>query len=496
MARNNSVRIDRLVVKACEKDLVDSGGLAIVMKFLEMLGVFKLCDQRLPSSSSNSGYEPSVYVKTLFALCLLYPDAKAPLERIDDFRDSRAVRRMLGLKKIPTAKSVGDWLRRMANREVEARLGDDRWLLRGYPDGLTRMQDLHYEIATMVLKEMRPVLSGMLDFDACAIAGEKTCDVKMYTGEKGTMSYLSFVEGICLMAELEPGNHSPSDNICRRVASCVDICKAAGIRVLQFRSDAAAFESAVMNLCVKQGITFYIRADNDEAVRRVYAKIDDWRLWEVRSSKSSELRELGIGLHCMDHTDEAFILVAKRELVPNVAEKDSAQLPLSKLESTDYRYFSIATNELVTSDPAEDIGWATPAMVVETYNKRADSAENRIKDLVSDAQGGRLPTSDLAANRVYFYIMACLHNLLALFKHRCFDPECRKMRLPTLVRKFLKVAAKVTFHARALTLCLPAYMEHLADTYQRILDMISILPRLFHKGRRVIAFHKLVFRRE
>lgn len=136
MARNNSVRIDDFEVEASERDLVDCSGLGIVMRFMDRQGFFKLCDQRLPASSSNSGYRPSVYVKTLFALCLLYPDSSAPLSRIDDFRGSRAIRLMLGVKEIPTAKSVGDWLRRMANCEVQGKGADGQWTVGGYANGL------------------------------------------------------------------------------------------------------------------------------------------------------------------------------------------------------------------------------------------------------------------------------------------------------------------------------------------------------------------------
>ncbi len=69
------------------------------------------------------------------------------------------------------------------------------------------MQGLCYELAGKVLMGMKGDLSKMVDFDACAITGSKKCDVKMYTGERGSMSYLGFIDNICLMAELESGNH-------------------------------------------------------------------------------------------------------------------------------------------------------------------------------------------------------------------------------------------------------------------------------------------------
>ena len=107
MAMSNDLRVDAISVEACERDLVDTAGLAIMMRFMGKTGFFKQCDNRLPVSKSNSAYPPSTYIKTLFALCVLYPDSKAPLDRINDIRKSRAVRRILGVKSIPSAEVRG-----------------------------------------------------------------------------------------------------------------------------------------------------------------------------------------------------------------------------------------------------------------------------------------------------------------------------------------------------------------------------------------------------
>jgi hypothetical protein len=480
--------VDGIDVEACEGDLVETAGLGVVMRFMDGTGFFKCCDRRLPVSVSNSAYAPSTYIKTLFALCILYPDSSAPLERIDDIRQSRAVRRSLRLKEIPTAKSVGDWLRRMANREVMGTREDGLTEYGGYEDGLERMQGVHYETAGKVLKGMKGVLSSMLDFDACAITGSKKCDVRMYTGERGTMSYLAFIDSICLMAELEAGNHAPADSIDKRVASCFELCNRLGVPILQLRSDSAAYVGEVMNECSRGSITFYIRADNDVAVRRAYGTVDKW-VKPQTSEAQREGYELGTTVHCMETTDEAFTLVAKRELVQSAASEESVQCELEGLEKTDYRYFSVATNEVV------DEAGATPEMIVATYNKRGNM-ENRIKQLVSDAQAGRLPTSDLDANRIYFYIMACLHNLIELFKYKCLDVEHQRARLPTLVRLLLRVPAVVVFHSRRLYLRLPIYRKEIARVYQEVLRKISALRVMFSKTDRLLSFAQIIFRRE
>ncbi|MBI2844384.1 MAG: transposase, partial [Armatimonadetes bacterium] len=122
--------------------------------------------------------------------------------------------------------------------------------------------------------------------------------------------------------------------------------------------------------------------------------------------------------------------------------------------------------------------------------------ENRIKQLVSDAQAGRLPTSDLDANRIYFYIMACLHNLMELFKYKCLDAQCQKLRLPTLVRILLRVPAVVVFHARRLYLRLPIYKKEIAAVYEEVLKKISALHTMFSKNEKQLALAEIIFRRD
>jgi hypothetical protein len=481
---NNGLRTDEICVEACEGDLVDAAGLAILMRFMVKTGFFRQCDNRLAVSLSNSAYPPSTYVKTLFALCVLNPDCSAPLSRIDDMRLSRAVRRSLGVREIPTAKSVGDWLRRMANRELSEKSSEGMAQYGGYSNGLEQMQGLCYEVAGKTLMQMKGVLSKMLDFDACAITGSKKCDVMMYNGKRGSMSYLAFIDNICLMAELEPGNHSPSDHIDKRVVSCFELCLSQGIEVRQLRSDSAAYVGDVINECFCRSITFYIRADNDAAVRSAYSTVDKWRNPKSDNvgSDAYEAYELGATVHCMNTAKDAFTLVAKREMV----EKDGSQeqCELEGLENTDYRYFSVATNECVDEDREDADGLKT---IVATYNKRGNM-ENRIKQLVTDAQAGRLPTSDLDANRIYFYIMACLHNLMELFKYKCLDSNSQKLRLPTLVRTVLRVPAVVTFHARRLCLRLPVYKKQIARLYQEVLAKISTLKSMFSKNDKQLPF--------
>ena len=153
MSRNNNVRVDGIDVGATQKNLIGAGGLALLVKYLSRTGFFRRVNSVLPSPGSNAGYAPEVYIKSLFALRLLYPDGPAPLSRIDEMGKSRAVRKALGVKRLPCSEAVGDWLRRMGGCERVGTLDDKTPVLGGYEDGLEQMLELFYWSAGAILEE-------------------------------------------------------------------------------------------------------------------------------------------------------------------------------------------------------------------------------------------------------------------------------------------------------------------------------------------------------
>ena len=100
------------------------------------------------------------------------------------------------------------------------------------------------------------------------------------------------------------------------------------------------------------------------------------------------------------------------------------------------------------------------------------------------------------ANRIYFYAMACLHNLIELFKYKCLDLKCQKLRLPTLIRILLRVPAVVVLHARRLYLRLPIYKKQIAAAYEEVLKKISALNTMFSKNEKQLSFAEIIFRRD
>lgn len=486
MARDNRLRIDRIVVEAGEDDLTGHGGLMALVQWLYRKGMRELLDARLPQSLADNGYRASDMVMALWANILVY-GSEATLDTLDALGKNRAVLRILGMASLPSSSAAGDWLRRMGNVELQGTKAEGRY--GGHADGMRRMRDLFYEVAVLTLRGFGSKLPGMLDFDASCIEEEKKYSEFMYTGDRGTMAYLGYVGRVCVMVELEPGNHSPNDHAARRTISCMRLCARAGVKVGAARADAASYTKGLVKYCQKRGVTFYVRAPQDAAVKATFGAQppDTWHLKGVRQSGSGTPRvvELGRAAHAMDGVDDPFLLVGRRETTVTAAPEGDLvpDTPVTKVI-----YWAVGTNDEKSTDE----------QVIEIYNARGDS-ENRHKEIKADLHLGRLPCGGERgrdANRICAYAYGMLYNLLELYKLDCMGTEAQSKRLPTLRKEQFAVAAKVTRHARVLTLKLASYATATAQWLDAAVTVIRSTVKPFAFPEVAPAYGAFMYRRE
>lgn len=485
MARDNRLRIDKIEITASEEELTGHGGLLPVVEFLVKKGMVKLINKRLPSPGSGNGYSAAEFLITLWVNVLVF-GKEATLSTIDDLGMNKATLRMLKMKKMPSSSAAGDFLRRMANREAHKE--DGEWVYSGYADGMTRMQNLFCETTVLVLKKMAGDAAGMLDYDAIALSENKRYNRTMYNGEKGTMGYFAFFERVCVMAELEPGNHSPNDRIARRIMSCIKLCEKAGVRVKALRSDAAGYVAAVINYCMKNKLLFYIRASLDCAVRASVKTIKEeiWRVTGIRQAGKKAKREVSVGrcVHTMNDTKKAFSLVVHR-----VKKEEEVKEELGMMvRRVSHTHWAVATND---DERGEE-------EIIEIYNARGNESENRNKEIAIDARIERFPCGGdygLEANRIYCYVNAMLYNLMELYKYECLGRKEQPMRLPSLRRKYIAIPAKVTLHARALSVSLANYAYHTADWLNELVRVIRRRARQFPIPRTAPVLAPFIYRR-
>jgi hypothetical protein len=97
--------------------LTSLGGLLVLEELARAAGVWEEVDRVLPGPKSGRGYQPREFVQAL--VWMLHAGGT----RLEDPRELGAeqeVLRELGLKAVPDAGTVGDWLRRQGRAGAEA----------------------------------------------------------------------------------------------------------------------------------------------------------------------------------------------------------------------------------------------------------------------------------------------------------------------------------------------------------------------------------------
>jgi hypothetical protein len=393
-----------------EERLTSMGGLMVLEEMAQGLKVWRRVDEQLTAPGSGRGYRPSEFVQPL--VWMLHAGGR----RLEDLRELRAEREVLeklGLRAVPDAGTVGDWLRRQGERGVEGLGWVNRELLQG------------------VLEEEGEEL--ILDVDATEIEAEKQDARWTYHHVQGYMPLVGYVKGLCVGQEFRDGNVSPGAGILPFAKKCEAVLPA-GKRIY-FRSDSAAYQAEVINHYSPPGRTFTITADLDAAVKREIKNLpaSAWRPYRTAEGLATD-REIAETVHTMNETQQAFRLIVLRRLNPQP----------SLFEAERYGYHAIATNR---EESATEVIWK--------HNGRGQS-ENWHKELKLDVGMEQMPCGQKEANAVYFAIGVLAYNLAQLLKRRVLPASYRTVTLATLRWKLYRLAGKLVRHARGLILQIKA----------------------------------------
>ena len=100
--------------------------------------------------------------------------------------------------------------------------------------------------------------------------------------------------------------------------------------------------------------------------------------------------------------------------------------------------------------------------IVQWYNLRGETSENKIKQLRSDFAGAHLPCGDFAANAVWLKLNALAYNLLCQMRVM-LPSRWITARAPRIRFHIYAVGAKVVRHARQLTV-------KISEAHWRVID--------------------------
>ncbi len=88
-------------------------GLLATDQLMASLSLAERIDQHFPQPKSNRGFKPSEILKTFI---LMQHEGSFHLDDVRHLQDDDALRTVLGLKKLPSATTLGSWLRRMGRQ--------------------------------------------------------------------------------------------------------------------------------------------------------------------------------------------------------------------------------------------------------------------------------------------------------------------------------------------------------------------------------------------
>lgn len=404
-------------LEATQDSITPHAGLALFGEFLSGIKIALAVDAQVPAPGSGRGYAPSRFVVSL--LLMLHGGGRA-LEDLRELAADAGLRELVGLREIPSADALGDWLRRTGSGPGLGGLGE---VNRGVVDRVLHM-------------EARPDYT--LDIDATLIAAEKAAAAWTYKGFPGYAPMVGHLaeNGVVVHEEFRAGNDSPGARNLEFLQACAARMPA-GKRIARFRSDSAAYQAKVLDYCEDHNIEYAIGADLDAGVRQSLSSVMEWREYQDGL--------IGETSHGMEKSRSCFRLIA--------VKRPSQQ---SLFVETSPRIKVIATNRSGSAE--EVVGW---------YNQRGECSENRIKELKLGVGMERMPCGDFWGNAAFFRIGVLAYNLFVLFKLAALPAEWSRFQMATVRWQLYQVAGKVVDHGNRVWLKVRRYWLELFATVRR-----------------------------
>lgn len=401
-------------------EITSRAGLAVYSEFLRGFGMKDLIDKHMPLPGSNRGYGAWSYIEPLM---LMQYGGGRHIEDLREVAEDKALKRLVGIEGIPSASTVGDWLRRM-----------------GSGRGLAALKQVTDEANRKAL-HLDDTKDYTLWSDPTLIESGKA-DAKMsYEGFKGYRPIVTAFKELPVIAHHEFRDGNAMGDAKEAVEAAYRVLPE-GKRIRHASLDSEFYTADVINFLTKKGTTFAIVADKDASVKEAISKLKAWRPFKQEDGTVTD-REIAETVHTMNKTEKSFRLIVLRW---------SKEATL--FEPEQYCYHAIATS---LEGPAWEAVWE--------YNGRGQM-ENVIKELKGGFGMESLPSGDFGANAFWFALGVLTYNTFILQKELLLPEEYRTKTIGTLRWSLIGIAGKVVRHGRRLWLLLATTWEKLSIYHQ------------------------------
>ena len=408
-----------------QEEITPRSGLVLYAEVLRALKIKERVERCFPKPGSNRGYPPWLFIQPV--LMMLYGGGRH-IDDIREIRDDGAVRKLVGMKQVPSLSTFGDWIKRMGEKE-----------------GNGAMEKVNEDVVREVcLRDEEE--NYTLDVDATVIEAEKRSAQWTYKKVKGYQPIVGFLAEteLCVAYEFRKGNVPAHAGAVEFLNKCEKKLPE-GKQIDYIRSDSAFYQADVFNWCEKHEKKYSITAGKDSGVMASIETIRDWKRLKTPEGDETE-RQVGSAIHIMNKTENPFRLIVQRW--------KNRQMDLFSPQQWCYQVIATNFDEL---EPEEVVWW---------HNQRGQ-AENLIKELKIGFGMEQMPSGAFAANALYFGIGLLAYNTTLAQKRLFMDKEWRKYTIRTIRWRLVEIAGKLVRHGREWILKIVAPIDKL-QIYQRI----------------------------
>ncbi len=407
-------------LKRTEERITARSGLALYAEFLQAMKVETLIDRHFPRPGSGRGFTAGAYIMPLTLTQYGGGDA---IDDVREIRDDRTLREAIGLRVVPTSAAIGDWLKRMGER-----------------DGTLCMERVNDELVRTVLK--KDARTGYtLIIDPTIIEAAKRDARMTYLGFKGYRPVVATLKENGLVISYEFKEGSDNSGKLQTVKKAFENVSA-GKTIEEVLLDAEYYEADVIGYVDANCGRWAIGADKDKAVMSLIEALPEgsWRPYTTRAGDATD-REITETIHAMQQGKVVFRLIVLRW-----KERQG------DLFTGTWCYHAIATS-MTDERPAEEVVWS--------YNDRAH-IESHIKELKNGFGMEQMPSGDFGANAVYFGIGVMTYNLFLAQKMLTMPAAWQTKTIKSIRWMLVEVGGKLIRGSRRIILKIAAGIEKYA----------------------------------
>lgn len=390
------------------------GGLFLFHKFCKKLNLKWYLQSYIKPHHRNQEYQTAEFILILIYMIIA---GIGRIENMNSLGYNGVVKKILGIKHFPHPTAIRRFLYRLTPKEIR------------------QIVKVHNLIQEKIFRILHTKTSITLDIDGTVLIvfGKQQRTKRGFAPKrKGARSYMAM---LCFESDrefwygsLRPGNISQvkvAPHIVKRSLEKLPY----PIYRIRIRCDSIFYSHWFIENCLeKKNIYYTVEAD---ITRPMIAKIEQQAKW--RHYKGDwEVAEFPYQPMTHNHTewDKAHRFVVQRRPIPEDPD-ERAQLKL--FEMNNYGYRVVVTNLKLK-----------PRHIWNFHNKRAQGAEQNIKELKINYPLAKIPTRNYTANIAYFQILLFAFNIVNWFKWLCLPEEYHYKSLQIIREQLINIAATLT----------------------------------------------------